>query len=351
MKKLFITFVILICIIPSAGMIFLGESPPGANEVAAVMPQFSDPEIGFNWKILTEFTDYIGKRFTFRQDLITVNSALFAKAFGLSAVDDIILGKEDWLFYERTLPDYFGENVLNDEYIAKISAKLKSMEGHCADNGKNFLFVIAPNKNSVYPQYMPYPQKEIIKNSDKLLKKLAEDNVSHINLFEKFAKTDDTIYHKWDSHWNNLGAAIACDEILSELNLTDENFSTDSYAKTKSFQGDLYNMLYPKGKGLDENIEFARKMKFIYDQPINGPDAITIKTTCEGKTGKVLVFRDSFGNALYPFIAESFSEAVFSRKTPYKIELADETDADTVIIIMAERNIAQFDKHIPIENE
>jgi hypothetical protein len=71
-----------------------------------------------------------------------------------------------------------------------------------------------------------------------------------------------------------------------------------------------------------------------------------IHTKNPRETGNILVFRDSFGNALYPFLAESYGGAVFSRKAPYSAALAEKYGADTVIIEIAERNLSQFNKFV-----
>ena len=36
-------------------------------------------------------------------------------------------------------------------------------------------------------------------------------------------------------------------------------------------------------------------------------------TKADGKSGSLVMYRDSFGNALLPFIAEAFGDAYFSR--------------------------------------
>lgn len=66
---------------------------------------------------------------------------------------------------------------------------------------------------------------------------------------------------------------------------------------------------------------------------------IQIDTTNEQKEHSLLMFRDSFGNALYPFLADSFGHSRFSRKMPYPLTMMQEVNADVVIVEIVERNI------------
>lgn len=52
------------------------------------------------------------------------------------------------------------------------------------------------------------------------------------------------------------------------------------------------------------------------------------------------MFRDSFGNDLYPFFAGEYGYAEFSRVVPYRLFLLEENPCDTVIIELVERNLS-----------
>ncbi|MDR3238826.1 MAG: hypothetical protein LBT44_01895 [Clostridiales bacterium] len=374
MKKIFIAVVLIAYAFPAAATLILGQSPPAANETPVAAPEFISEDGAVNWNFLSDFAAFINKCFAFRLELIHLNSALSAAFFDVSQADDVILGAEGWLYYEETIDDFLRKNVLSDEKIARISQTLARIEWNCAREGIQFLFVIAPNKNSIYPEYMPDlgPKHGAENNREKLLKRLQTDGVSHVDLFAVFnayreeAKArqseiaqnstasswaPDLIYYRLDTHWNKLGADLANAAILRALGREEEPFARRGvlYNIPREGNSDLYQMLYPKGREKELDVEFARAFTFMYDEPISDPGSMTIQTACENKPGSALVFRDSFGNALYPFLAESFGKAVFSRRTPYALELAEEYQADTLLIVMAERNIAQFEKFVNLE--
>jgi len=72
---------------------------------------------------------------------------------------------------------------------------------------------------------------------------------------------------------------------------------------------------------------------------------MVIRTVSEGKNGTLLMFRDSFGNTLHQDLAESFSQACFSRAMPYDLSMLD---ADTLIVEIVERNLVDLSTKAPL---
>lgn len=59
------------------------------------------------------------------------------------------------------------------------------------------------------------------------------------------------------------------------------------------------------------------------------------------------MYRDSFGNALLPFLAEAFESAYFSRALPYRLNELDEQEADALVIERAERFLPDMASQAP----
>lgn len=347
----FILFFMTICILLSVGMFFTEQPKPRANEILAPKPLLKLPEGGINKNYLQNVTDYVSDHIAFRAELITIHNSILSKVFDTSASKDVILGKQNWLYYKDTEDDYLGKNILSDAEIEIISNNIKMMQQYVEAQGAKFLFFIAPNKNSLYGQYMPklgakFSQQS---NAEKLMSALQKQNVNYIDFFAVFDEKEEILYHRLDSHWNNKGAALARDTILETLKIEHNIKWYDvAYDIVKNHRGDLYEMLYPVGKELDDNIVFQKEFEFIADNEIHSPDDIQIDTTNETKQHSLLMFRDSFGNALYPFMADSFGHSRFSRKMPYNLTMMEEVNADVVIVEIVERNIANLAKYAPI---
>ncbi len=348
----FILFFFILCCVPSLGMLVGKQAQPAANEILAAPPSLFDPEGGWNSQVLQQATDYIADRFAFRQEMVSANGFLQAKLFGRSAADQVLVGKEDWLFYDETKGDYLRTQVLSQREIQGIARSLKLIQNSCEEQGIQFLFMTAPNKNSLYPQYMPDVGKplEKEKNLTLLQRALEKEGVRYLDLESLFLQQDEILYFHGDSHWNNKGAAFARDWIMEALGRQEEmKWSQQPYTLKKTHLGDLYEMLYPKGKGLEEEVHFERDFAYedVSGQEGDG-DRMLIQTLCQGKEGALYMFRDSFGNALYPFLADSFGSSVFSRSIPYDVSGAVKSGADTLMIEIVERNISWLKTYVPL---
>jgi hypothetical protein len=214
------------------------------------------------------------------------------------------------------------------------------MQEAAEGQGARFLFTVAPNKNTLYGSYMParYPAAQGDSNLTRLAAELARENVAYLDLETLLEDQDAVLYRRYDSHWTNAGAALAGDAILEALEVPFTPFYGTASTVVEGAPGDLYQMLYPTGTDLDEDVTYDRAFTFTYDSPIRSAEDNRIVTSSDTASGgRLVLFRDSFGNALYPFLAENFQSALFSRANPYDLTLA--ADADAVVIELVERNL------------
>lgn len=339
--RIFILIFFLLCVIPAAGMLVTGPAQPAANETLPQMPALHTPEGTFNKDVLEEFSSYFEERFAFRQEMITASRTLSAAVFRTSTEEKVILGKEGWLFYGETLDDYERVNPMTDREIWSAAHSLALFQEACETQGATFLFTVAPNKNTLYGEYMPdrYPVADRETDLSRLTAALAEENVLYADLLTPLLDQEEILYRKQDSHWTQKGAALAGDTILVALNREESAYFAGPFEEAWQAKGDLYEMLFPAGEELDRDEVCARDFTFTYITPIRSAEDTQIRTACPKKTGSLVMFRDSFGNALYPFLAESFGAACFSRVTPYDITCIQQEQADTVVIELVQRNL------------
>lgn len=361
-----------ICIAPAALMPLKKSNSSLENRVLAEKPKIMTESGSLNLDFFSQFDDYFSEHFAFRQELVTLDSKLHAEIMGTSSDDDVIVGKDGWLYYAPTSDDFMNINTLSDRAISNINHNLQLLGQYCADNNSWFTVVVAPNKNSIYPEYMPYNyiQTDSEDNYSKLLaaaeeqKELWSKSLTSSNseteiprfynfidmksvLLEKKANSSVPIYHKTDTHWNNIGALAARDSLLSLSDATNGFF--DSYWKSANdWSGDLAEMLYPSDTASDTQYYSSYEFSYDYVGRFKGLDELEIQTTCEGKSGSLLMYRDSFGEAILPFMADSFGSAAFSRSVPYRTESIADGTAETVILEIVERNIGNLQKYAPV---
>lgn len=353
MKKhflsLYIVLFFLICAVPAAGMFFSEREEVKANQMLAQKPVLKG-ENGWNSNYLRELEQYVSDHFAFRQELITANAALMTSVFHVTGTEDVVLGKDGWLFYRETLDDFSAVDNMTPRQIYAASKNLSLMQEALEKEGKEFLFTIAPNKSSVCPQYMPYYARKTgaRNNAELLTAELKKQAVSYVDLFGPLREDGRLLYHRLDSHWTNEGAAVAGRALLKALHRERDAFQGKKTDRKQDFPGDLYEMVYPKGTQKDWQTYYRRPFAFQYKEPFGGVTDITIKTTNKEKTGSLFMYRDSFGNALIPFMAESCGKACFSRQSQYDLTTREARDADTVIVEIVERNLPQLASCQPI---
>lgn len=344
---LFILLFLVLCLIPSLGILIFGESEAAANEILASRPSVQNRDGSFNTALLSDFSDYIADRFAFRQEMVTAWSEINANVFSGSVEEQVLLGSDSWLYYRETLDDYLGRGM-SDVELKYAAKNLALMQEYAENQGAAFVFTIAPNKNSLYPEHMPtyYPKGHDGSNAERLPAVLEQYGVNYVDLFEAF-RNEEVLYFSTDSHWNAQGAALAADHILSGLGMESSYFS-GSFTNPVSHRGDLYEMLYPAGTMTEPDPQFSSGFSYICENDPNGGNAITINTTAAGREGTLLCWRDSFGISLYPYLAEKFGAATFSRASAYDLSQIETLGADTVIIELVERNLAQLITASPV---
>lgn len=344
----FSALILLLCLIPSLGMLLpAGEDAAGGNQALSRAPSLRDAEGRWNPQYLSQIQDYARDHFYLRQDLITAWSALNAQALHSSITEDVVLGEDGWLYFGDTLPDYTGLNPMSGREIFSAARNLSLMAEYCEGQGAEFLFTVAPNKNSLYPERMPaLPRNDSRSNADRLAEELERQGVNTLDCFALFREQAETLYFQTDSHWNGKGAALAADAVNEALGRSSGYFD-GPFTQEAVHKGDLYDMLYPAGSGLEADQVYGGTLNFEYDAPIRSAENLTIMTHGGGE-GSLLMFRDSFGNNLYPYLADSFDAALFSRSMPYRLDLVAQREADYVVAELVERNLRYLIQNVPV---
>lgn len=330
LKLIYIISVFVILSIP-VGLMGVYEGENSENRVLAQMPDKITENFG------SEFESYIADNFAFRDKLVNADSYIKAELFGMSGNDKVTVGKEDWLFFTETLEDITSKNLMSDREIYSIVRTLELISEYAENNNSRFIFTIAPNKASLYSQYLPYYYKKsnVPNNMERIVEKL--ENVEYLDLKNVFENQDEILYHRLDSHWNNKGAELALNSLLELLNLDKKEYSQPQL-KT-DWQGDLSEMLFPTMDYRDDQYYYnENEFNYNYIGRFKSVDDMKIETQNEySNNGSILVFRDSFGRSLLPFIGDNFSRSTLLRSTPY--DLTNVSDYDYTVIEIVERNL------------
>ena len=330
-----------LCAFFSLGMLIPGAS--SAVEGAEMPALITDGRIsdGFG----DDFETWFSKRFAFRGKVVDLFSSLKEVIFK-TGNDQVIIGDNGFLYFADTLDSFLKENPLTDDEIGQIASALSNLNSYAAEYGAHLLFVCAPNKNTVYPEYMPARYRAVTSNAMSDLDRLyayleAETEVDFLDLRPVLtaAKEEHLLYHKRDSHWNGYGSHVAYEAIMEHLSLPTPDFSALARTDISTHEGDLDRLLYPGTVKYDDNTVFDYEGQYIYTSAFSTEMDMTITTRSAGKAGELLCFRDSFASAMLGDLAVTFSSARLERAIPYRLDLLETVAADVVIVEIVERNL------------
>ncbi len=168
--------------------------------------------------------EYIKEEFGFRNAFVRLHNQLSFWFFGKANLDEIIIGKENYLFEEPYIdalkrkepPDFKG---LNDtlQLIKRLQDTLKLL-------GKEMIIVLAPSKARIYSEYIPDDYKPLNEENSYYnfyCKALSNYRIQYIDFNSLFLKKKSTskylLFPKLGIHWSRLEAVFAADSMFKYL--------------------------------------------------------------------------------------------------------------------------------------
>ena len=207
------------------------------------------------------------------------------------------------------------------------------------------MFVIAPDKHVVYPELMPAALHRVNPGSriDQLVDYLhAHSTVNIVDVRPPLleASRRERLYHRTDTHWNDLGAFYAYQQILqrSGLDTVKPAARSDFEVRDQVIPGmDLAGMIGLKDVLSEQELKLVphrpRQARIL--EPANPDhllmDAKIVTETPNRDLPRLMVFRDSFSSALIPFLSEHFSRAVYLWQYNFDPVAIEQEQPDVVI--------------------
>lgn len=301
--------------------------------------------------------NYINDHLPFRNQMIRVYNVIQYYAFHTPTNNRVLIGKDDWLFYNDSsdgdpIGHYRGKTLFSEEELEKIAENMIVTRDNLAKEGCEFVIFAAPNKERIYAEYMPniygkpaeqYALLQVVE----YLKKNTDIRI--VYPYEELIKAKETLndmllYHKTDTHWNELGAYIGTTELLKELNIELPLITSNeiNIAKSNNTPGDLAKML-----NLGNLIDAGSKYE------ITGYGISSMKTlkneffgekiyhTAGADPRKIFMLRDSFGSSLMAkLIGSQFENSYLLHSNAYTgSEIVREQKPDIFIYEFVERYI------------
>jgi hypothetical protein len=338
------------------------EAAPGRDPFAGTGP--AGVLDGFN--ILRQ--GYLDKTFGFRKLLVRWENHLKYGLLESSTADlAVVAGPDGWLFLARenprlnTVDDFRGTRLFTPAELAAWTAEFTARRDWLAARGIPYLVVMAPNKQTVYPEKLPARYNQVgPTRTDQLVAALAGAGIAVADLRPVLleAKKAGQVYYRTDSHWTPAGTSAAYAGIMEALGravpaLAGATPFENDPASLPGVPGDLAAMLgLGDGGFAEEKFGSAPKggLRAVRTEApdLSGPGDLQPAEAYEipGSTlPRAVIFRDSFAQDLIPLLSGHFSRAVFQWPFPstYKAvrrfdrELVERERPDVVVDEIVER--------------
>ena len=324
----------------------------------AQMPSFRGSSLS---TFITDYEKYYNDNFGFRSFLIWLYNFTQVKILHTSPVQKVMIGTNGWLFYNseaagdsHSIDDYEGNVSFTEQDLKNIESNLEHIQSGLAKKGITFIVLVAPNKSSIYDEYLPanVRSKKGISRYDQLYERLKSNKqITSIDVKQLLLqhKNDGQLYYKTDTHWNSYGGFLAYQGIMREVqNIYPQvrpYVTSDYHIETVQGKGndDLAEMLGLQGQFQDYNARFIpiNNISLIDQSPASS--RTVIKTIPGSSLPKMLVFRDSFFTAVEPFLSRNFSKSTYIW-TSYDQRVVDNENPDIVVWEVVERYIDRLAK-------
>jgi len=311
----------------------------------------------------SRFEAYFNDHFGYRNLFIRRYNRIMKKYFAKSPVPNVLIGKNNWLFYtfSNLIDDFVGADPFTQSELETWRSNLEHKRDWLAKHGIRYLFVVAPNKQTIYPEYLPdYLQKDRgqsrLQQLSAYLKTHSDVSILDLSTALNEEKQRHRVYYLTDTHWNDRGAYTAYLAIMDRVVqwFPEASVTQNKIIETENIPGpggDLAGMLDMADTMREENPvlkvqqttcspEISKAVADFMKTPADLIRSKPFMTKCDTSKLRAVVFRDSFFNAVVPFIAEDFNRIDYVWK-PYDHaimkELIEQQKPQIVIEEMVER--------------
>lgn len=308
------------------------------------------------------FERYFDDHFAFRNRLIDGRAMLLWKGLRTSASETVIAGKNDWLFYaaDGGIDDWTQAEPFTEEELETWRETLVKRQAFLSRRGIPFLFVIAPDKQMIYPEQMPDSLRRLRQDyrADQfaafMKARAPEVRIVDLRASVISAKPGELLYHRYDTHWNDRGALAGYQAIVVALHewfpamrpLQRGDFYTDPSAPS----GDKTTMLGLRdlGKIAMPGLVLRRGEGYRVVEPAvpdpYGEVGMLVTEHRDRALPTAIVYRDSFAGRLIPFLSEHFSQATYYWQNEF--EFAD-IERDKPDVVIQEFVARHFHAYVP----
>jgi alginate O-acetyltransferase complex protein AlgJ len=317
----------LLLLVPLVDLAFHVDptKPPSENRVLAACPPAPE-NLGELKKFMAGWEAWFNDHFGFRRCLVMWHSKMAWSLFQDKNSRSVLEGEDGWLYItEPWMIEHFrGAIQFTDADLQAWQKLLEHRRDWLAARGIKFLFIVAPDKQTVYPEHLP-PWLKNLGGRTKMdqfydyMKKHSTVEVLDVRPRIIAGKTNAVTYMKTDTHWNQFGSFLACEEIVGRMRAMGvpdlPPLSEDDFIRTNRIApgGDLVVLRGLKQSTVETTCLLMQPKpglpKLDSQIPPVGPHAKDMATTkFAPASGAVDLFTDSFGRSWILFLGREFAD-------------------------------------------
>jgi alginate O-acetyltransferase complex protein AlgJ len=319
------------------------------------------PKLSQGWDVFPQATQFFTDRMPLREQAVNADRNISETVFGTNPLDGthgsvapggaagatpganiVTIGRSGWLYATESLVNICKAN--RPITIAQANAAWGALQRSLERPGKRVLVVVVPDKDDVYPEYLPkrYPQKDCLpKDRDELWRGIDGAGKDFVALRRPLTAAKKTshqpLYLRRDSHWNEIGASYFPREVLKKL-------GGNTQVKTRDFR-----------YGSEDRIsDLEKTLDFKHVRPEQVPRVDVVRSTRAPKVpGQTVLVGDSFSSFLGQMMPQYFDhynrlDWLYARSGASDKLTNDVAKilvgADTVIFEVGERSYLQMAK-------
>lgn len=319
-KALFflIPALLLLCVLPAWNLAFRKNPLPGGKKESLAERLYStDLFVGYLQELLLPLS-------------VSLNP------------EQVVIGKDGWLFlgdgeFQPLTKQRFGVSASQRQTVDAVAAAMKSWDEWFRKNGvRNFRIMICPDKSTIYPEHLPgwIGNPPSPTPGDLLSERLGESIVYLKDSLLAEKSSSSPLYYPDDTHWNARGAWIGYERFFrgfpsrSGDQIRILGHDDVSFREGDKRFGDLPRLLkLPEKPVLRDVLQVIGTPSSIMTEHIDKKTGKTIPRAGDALVNikelpvlvrspsaindrRVLWIRDSYGTALSPYMAATFSEVM-----------------------------------------
>ena len=333
MRKFLSIIFVLLLLAPTLVWILRVDFDINVKRMGLKPPRFDSRSLLDN-DYYRAFDQYLNDSFSLRDPLVFAKRWLDYHVFGTSDTADVHVGRHGWLYSRQSIEDVQKKACSDAGPIQRLSLALHAVDRIFTASGRRFAFTVAPNKSTIYPEFLGYiPANDSCRRSryDLLLEAFQNHPLKafiRVDQQLKKAKNGQTwLYHPMGAYWNVQGAIIAA-EALGEW-IVGHGAGTMSFKYTQHATADQFDL--------------AGRMLGLFEKTDNGTYR-QLTSSGSRNLNDAVVYGDEYLNNLIPYMAQMFDriEVVQTVNVPSRQHGENWQDADIILVQIAESEIASL---------